>query len=59
MNRGKPYKSSGGEMVYNEELEQEIPKGWEVKTIKEVCEVINGRAYKETEFVKERESPLL
>jgi|SRR5690554_149084 len=25
-----PYKSSGGAMVYNEELEKEIPKGWEV-----------------------------
>lgn len=26
---GNPYKSSGGEMEYCEELEQEIPKGWE------------------------------
>jgi len=26
---GQPYKSSGGEMVYNEVLEQEIPKGWD------------------------------
>ena len=26
---GKPYKSSGGEMVYNEELDKEIPIGWE------------------------------
>ena len=25
---GQPYKSSGGEMVYNEELDQEIPEGW-------------------------------
>lgn len=25
---GKPYKSSGGPMVYNEELKQEIPKNW-------------------------------
>lgn len=30
---GKPYKSSGGEMVFNEELEKEIPKGWEMKTV--------------------------
>ena len=30
---GKPYKSSGGKMVYNEELQREIPEGWEVKTI--------------------------
>ncbi|MDN3605907.1 restriction endonuclease subunit S [Kaistella yonginensis] len=27
---GKPYKSSGGEMVFNEELAKEIPEGWEV-----------------------------
>lgn len=25
---GKPYKSSGGKMVYNEELKREIPEGW-------------------------------
>lgn len=25
----KPYKSSGGKMVYNEELKREIPDGWE------------------------------
>jgi type I restriction enzyme S subunit len=34
---GKPYKSSGGEMVYNEELDLEIPKGWSVETIKDFC----------------------
>lgn len=27
---GQPYKSSGGAMVFNEELEKEIPEGWEV-----------------------------
>src|SRR5690554_936335 len=30
---GKPYKSSGGKMVYNAELKREIPEGWEVKTV--------------------------
>src|SRR5690606_1472825 len=30
---GKPYKSSGGKMVYNQELKREIPEGWAVKTI--------------------------
>lgn len=34
---GKPYKSSGGEMVYNEELDKEIPVGWEVKLVKDFC----------------------
>lgn len=29
----KPYKSSGGKMVWNEKLKREIPEGWEVKDI--------------------------
>jgi len=33
---GQPYKSSGGEMEYNEVLEQEIPKGWRVLPLSEV-----------------------
>ena len=32
---GKPYKSSGGKMVYNPTLKREIPEGWDVKRIKE------------------------
>lgn len=35
---GKPYKSSGGKMVWNEELKREIPEGWEVKDLGEVVE---------------------
>ena len=30
---GKPYKSSGGKMVWNDKLKREIPEGWEVSTI--------------------------
>lgn len=40
---GRPYKSSGGEMVYNETLKREIPKGWSVKRIDELCEVKTGK----------------
>ena len=29
----KPYKSSGGGMVYNKELKRKIPKGWETNTL--------------------------
>jgi type I restriction enzyme S subunit len=39
---GKPYKSSGGEMVYNEEWKKEIPKEWEVGCIEDVAHVIGG-----------------
>lgn len=31
--KGKPYKSSGGKMVWNEELKREVPVGWEVKLL--------------------------
>ena len=30
------YKSSGGSMVFNEELEKEIPEGWEVGTLGDI-----------------------
>ena len=39
---GKPYKSSGGKMVWNEVLKREVPEGWEVKSIGDVAEVYNG-----------------
>ena len=39
---GKPYKSSGGKMVYNEVLKREIPEGWEVKKLGEVIEKISN-----------------
>lgn len=34
---GKPYKSNGGEMIWNEELEKEIPQGWENISVKDFC----------------------
>ena len=40
---GKPYKSSGGKMIWNEELKKEIPEGWEVINLKEVCSFIKGK----------------
>lgn len=39
---GKPYKSSGGKMVWNEELKREVPEGWEVKNLFEACIVQYG-----------------
>ena len=40
--KGKPYKSSGGEMV-DSEL-GEIPKGWEVKPLDKIADFLNGLA---------------
>lgn len=39
---GNPYKSSGGKMVWNEKLKREIPEGWEVKALSEICDIVNG-----------------
>ncbi|WP_289198156.1 restriction endonuclease subunit S [Bacteroides acidifaciens] len=39
---GKPYKSSGGKMVWNEKLKRDIPALWETKTIEDVADVYNG-----------------
>ena len=42
---GKPYKSSGGNMVWNEKLKREIPAGWEVKTLRGLYEIERGISY--------------
>lgn len=41
---GKPYKSNGGEMEFNEELDREIPKGWKIDKLKSVCNKIGSGA---------------
>ena len=38
---GKPYKTSGGKMVYNDQLKREIPAGWEVVDINKLCQVVD------------------
>ncbi len=42
---GKPYKSSGGKMEYNEVLKREIPAGWEVKKLGELFTTNRGVSY--------------
>jgi type I restriction enzyme S subunit len=41
---GKPYKSSGGKMVYNKELKREIPEGWEVKSLSDIANITMGQS---------------
>lgn len=40
--QGKPFKSSGGKMFYNNVVKREIPEGWEVKQLSDIAEVCNG-----------------
>ena len=39
---GKPYKSSGGAMVWNEKLKREIPEGWYVENICKIANILSG-----------------
>ena len=52
---GKPYKSSGGAMVWNEKLKREIPIGWTCCSIKEMCDInkktINKDEHKQIEYL--------
>ena len=50
---GKPYKSSGGKMVWNEKLKREIPEGWEVMNIFDVSDVLYGFPFRTDCFVTE------
>ncbi len=52
--QGKPYKTSGGKMVWDEQLKREIPAGWEVKSLSNLTSLISrgiSPLYVETEGV--------
>lgn len=50
---GKPYKSRGGEMVYNDTLKREIPKGWEVKGLGEIADLYQPQTLSEKDLIEE------
>ena len=41
---GKPYKSSGGKMLYSKELKRDIPEGWEVGTLSDIANITMGQS---------------
>ena len=40
---GRPYKTSGGKIVWNEKLKREIPDGWEVKRLDSRTDIFTGK----------------
>ena len=48
---GKPYKSSGGAMVYNEKLKREIPQGWHCYELNKWLEIKSGFAFKSETYI--------
>ena len=47
---GKPYKSSGGKMVYHPELKREIPEGWGVEKLENIANITMGQSPKGTSY---------
>ena len=41
---GKPYKTSGGKMVWNEELKREIPEGWQSGCLSDIANITMGQS---------------
>jgi type I restriction enzyme S subunit len=39
---GKPYKSSGGKMIYDETLKREIPEGWGSGSLEDLGDIVGG-----------------
>lgn len=53
---GKPYKTSGGKMVYNAELKRDVPEGWSDGTLEDLGQIVGGSTPTTTEtdnFCKE------
>lgn len=55
---GKPYKSSGGKMVWNEELKREIPEGWKADKLCSQYEAQSGYAFKSKDWKEKGKSVL-
>ncbi|RSI03962.1 restriction endonuclease subunit S [Streptococcus sanguinis] len=47
---GKPYKSSGGKMVYHPELKREIPEGWGVEKLSKIANITMGQSPKGSSY---------
>ena len=56
---GKPYKSSGGKIEYNEVLKREIPAGWEVKKLGELFSTNRGVSYSTKTITGDKGIPMI
>ena len=48
---GRPYKSSGGKMVWNEKLKREIPIGWDVLPVNDIASNVRGVSYTKDDLI--------
>ena len=57
---GKPYKYSGGKMVYNDELKRNIPEGWEMSRVASLLEKVNSNVKLATsEYLSDGKYPII
>ena len=56
---GKPYKSSGGAMVWNEKLKREIPQGWHVLSVNDIAANVRGVSYTKDDLVNSNNGVLV
>ncbi|MFT7004211.1 MAG: type I restriction enzyme S subunit [Sulfurimonas sp.] len=48
---GNPYKSSGGKMVFNEELKRKVPEDWEIKELSNISDITTGKLDSNAEVI--------
>jgi len=57
---GKPYKSSGGAMMWNEKLRREIPKGWNTVVIGDILDKYPAtKRYETKEYLPQGKYPII
>ena len=57
---GKPYKSSGGVMVWNEKLKREIPQGWSTLPISAILDKYpTTKRYETKEYLSQGKYPII
>ena len=47
---GRPYRASGGEMVWNPQFKREIPKGWESGKLSDIANITMGQSPTEESY---------
>ncbi|QZT36570.1 restriction endonuclease subunit S [Halosquirtibacter xylanolyticus] len=52
---GKPYKSSGGKMIFNKDLNREIPQNWSVVELSDIAEITMGQSPSGTSYNENNE----
>lgn len=57
---GRPYKSSGGKMVWNDKFQREIPEGWDVESIGSILDKYpTTKKYQTKEYLTHGDYPIV